>query len=168
MRFVIYGNTASGKTALARELALRTGIEVLELDRIALEPEAAAARARLAAFCIGRADWIVEGCHGDLLLAALHHKPELVFLNPGPVACLRHCRARPWEPHKYPSRQDQDAALATLLQWVADYYRRDDEVSLRRHRAIFDAYDGPKRELVQPVRLRIANEILPPASVTGR
>jgi len=175
MRFVIYGNSGSGKTALARELALRADIDVLELDRIAREAEAAAAgcgaaaaRAQLDAFCTGRADWIVEGRHGDLVLAALHHKPELVFLNPGPVACLRHCRTRPWEPHKYPSRQAQDAALATLLQRVADYYRGDDEVSLRRHRAIFDAYDGPKRELVQPVRLRIANEILPPASVTGR
>lgn len=41
MRFVIYGNSGSGKTALARELALRAGIDVLELDRIAREAKAA-------------------------------------------------------------------------------------------------------------------------------
>jgi adenylate kinase family enzyme len=175
MRFVIYGNAASGKTTLARELALRSGIDVLELDRIAYEPgrpdlrrDPATARSLLQAFCTSRPEWIVEGCHGDLVLAALHHRPELVFLNPGPAACLRHARARPWQPHEHPSRQVQDLRLTTLLQAVADYYRRDDEASLRRHRTIFDAYDGPKRELVEPVRLRIANEILPAAPVTGR
>ncbi len=168
MRFVIYGNAGAGKSTLARELALRSGMPVLELDRIACQPDQpAAARAVLEAFCTGHAQWIVEGCHGDLVLAALHHKPELVFLNPGPALCLRNCRARPWEPHKYASRQEQDARLATVLQWAADYYRRDDAMSLRRHRAIFEAYGGAKRELVQPVRLRIANEILPPAAVTG-
>jgi len=76
--------------------------------------------------------------------------PELVFLNPGEAACLRNCRARPWEPHKYASKADQDAKLAFLLGWVSDYYRRDDAMSYARHRAIYDAYAGPKREVTHP------------------
>ena len=75
--------------------------------------------------------------------------PELVFLNPGLAACLQNCRNRPWEPHKYASRAEQDSKLEFLLDWVADYYRRDGDMSLVRHRAIFDAYQGPKRELTR-------------------
>ena len=41
---------------------------------------------------------------------------------------------------------EQDEKLGFLLAWVANYYNRDDDMSLVRHRAIFDAYDGPKRE----------------------
>ncbi len=67
-------------------------------------------------------------------------------MNPGEEACLRNCLNRPWEPHKYASRAEQDERLAHLREWVSDYYRRDGDMSLRGHRAIFDAYDGPKRE----------------------
>ncbi len=36
--------------------------------------------------------------------------------------------------------------LAHLQKWVADYYVRDDAWSYQAHRAIFDAFTGPKRE----------------------
>lgn len=53
-------------------------------------------------------------------------RPELIFLNPGVEACVRHCRARPWESHKYPTRDAQDANLAMLIDWVRSYPSRDD------------------------------------------
>ena len=58
-------------------------------------------------------------------------------------------RARPWEPHKCASKAEQNAKLAFLLEWVRDYYRRDGELSLTGHRALFSAYAGPKREVVR-------------------
>jgi adenylate kinase family enzyme len=152
VRVAIVGNSGSGKSTLARRLA-GEGVPVLDLDTIAWEPgQIAVARAAEDAaadverFC-AQDSWIVEGCYGDLIECALAWRPELVFVNPGEEACVRNCRARPWEPHKYGSREEQDARLEFLIGWVTDYYRRDGEMSYARHRALYDAYDGPKREV---------------------
>ena len=59
----------------------------------------------------------------------------------------RDVRARPWEPHKYASKAEQDANLPLLLDWVRDYETRDDEFSLRSHRRLYDNFAGLKREL---------------------
>ena len=156
MRIVILGNSGSGKSTLARQLAAPAQTPLLDLDTIVWEPgQIAVARPPLAVhadldrFCSEHDAWIVEGCYGALAerLLAREPGPELIFMNPGEEACLRHCRERPWEPHKYASKEEQDTKLEFLLGWVSDYYRRTDDTSLARHRAIFDACRGPKREL---------------------
>jgi len=68
-------------------------------------------------------------------------------LNPGVDACIRNASARPWEPHKYATREAQDANLPMLIDWIRAYATRTDEFSLAAHRALFDAYAGAKREL---------------------
>lgn len=153
MRIAIFGNSGSGKTTLAQQLARGGAIPVLDLDTIVWEPNQIAVRrpadavlADLDRFCATNESWIIEGCYGDLIAAALPFRPELIFVNPGLDACLRNCRSRPWEPHKYASPAEQDQHLAFLLGWVRDYYHRDGDMSLGAHRALFDAYDGPKRE----------------------
>ena len=90
---------------------------------------------------------IESSCDETAAAVVLDGRTELIFLNPGEAACLAHCRARPWEPHKYASKAEQDARLEYLLAWVSDYYHRDGPLSLRGHRALFDAYAGPKQEL---------------------
>lgn len=158
MRVAIFGNSGSGKSTLARHLlgGAATGVDlrILDLDTIAWEKAPPPTRrpiegasADLNAFCCAHGSWVIEGCYGDLIEVALAHQPELIFLNPGEEACLANCRSRPWEPHKYATKQAQDDGLAFLLTWVSAYYRRDDDCSYRRHRAIFDAYSGPKREI---------------------
>jgi hypothetical protein len=37
--------------------------------------------------------------------------------------------------------------LDNLIDWIRGYYTGDDAWSLLAHRRIFDAYEGPKREL---------------------
>jgi hypothetical protein len=37
--------------------------------------------------------------------------------------------------------------LEALVAWVREYDTRADEYGLARHRAIFDAFRGPKREI---------------------
>lgn len=113
---------------------------------------ASRARADLDAFCGRSAAWIVEGCYGELVAAILQRSPLLVLLDPGEAACVAHCRARPWEQHKYASRAEQDERLGFLLDWVAAYYTRQDSMSLHGHRALFDDYDGPKCDLRRPER----------------
>ena len=39
-----------------------------------------------------------------------------------------------------------------LIDWVRGYYTRDDELSLVRHRALFDGYAGDKVEVSSAIR----------------
>ena len=91
-------------------------------------------------------EWIIEGCYGDLVEAALRHCTELRFLNPGVEVCVEHCTRRPWEPDKFPSPEDQEMMLRQLIPWVRQYENREDEYGLKRHRKIFNDFRGPKRE----------------------
>lgn len=153
VRVAILGNSGSGKSTLARRLA--DGADVLDLDTVAWEPGRIAAprdplvaAAEVRAFCSSRDRWVVEGCYGGLVEATFPSRPHLLFLDPGVERCLAHCRARPWEPHKYASAAEQDERLPFLLRWVEEYYARDGDLSHRRHLELFLHYDGPKRHLV--------------------
>ena len=152
-RIVIFGNSGSGKSSLAKALSKLHGLEHLDLDVIAWEPERPGVRAdaaeserALMRFIEASDGWVIEGCYSGLLKAAAAHCTELIFLNPGAEACVENCEARPWEPHKYESREAQDANLRMLIGWVREYETRDDEFSLREHRRLFDAHAGPKVE----------------------
>jgi hypothetical protein len=71
-----------------------------------------------------------------------------VFLNPGIEACVANARRRPWEPHKYASKEKQDANLDMLIGWIREYETRSDETFSRStHRALFDSFAGDKIEL---------------------
>jgi adenylate kinase family enzyme len=152
-RVVIVGNSGSGKSTLAGRLAQR-GLAHLDLDVLAWQPVTPPARraladsvAEMAAFLDAHAGWVVEGCYGDLAAAVLPRATQLVLLNPGVEACIANARLRPWEPHKYASREAQDRSLAMLIGWIRDYEVRGDACSLAAHRALFDGFAGDKREL---------------------
>ncbi len=155
MRISIIGNSGSGKSTIARSLAAMHGLATLDLDTVAWEPgkiavarDPAVAAVDVMAFCEAASDWVVEGCYANLIAATLQYSPVLLFVEPGVEACLANCRARPWEPHKYESRQEQDEKLEFLLAWVRDYYTRQGDLSLAGHQALFDSYGGVKRKLV--------------------
>jgi adenylate kinase family enzyme len=150
-RILIYGNSGSGKTTMARQAAAEHGLPHLDLDLVAWDTPGvrrtpADSVAALEAFFAANDGWVVEGCYGDLVEAVLPYCTELRFLNPGVEACVANCRARPWEPEKYPSAEEQDERLAFLLDWVRQYDTRGDEYGLAGHRAIFDTFAGAKRE----------------------
>jgi len=152
-RIVIFGNSGSGKSSLAKALAALHGVEHLDLDPIAWEPERPGVRAAaeesaraLLRFIEASDGWVIEGCYSGLLEAAAARCTELIFLNPGVEACVENCEARPWEPRKYETREAQDANLRMLIEWVREYETRNDEFSLREHRRLFDAHAGPKVE----------------------
>jgi adenylate kinase family enzyme len=156
MRWLILGNSGSGKSFLAKALAGRHGIPHLDLDTLVWEPrEIAVARpveeveADLQAFLASNPAWVVEGCYEGFLAGALPFCTELVYLNPGLEACLENTRRRPWEPHKYEREEDQRRLLPMLSSWVAGHYLRTDAWSSAAHRRLFDGFQGPKREITE-------------------
>ncbi len=157
MRIVIIGNSGSGKSTLARLLAASYCLASLDLDGVAWVPNRIAdprpeadAAADVQRFCDGHPDWVIEGCYAGLAAIALTRSPVLLFLDPGVDACIDHCRRRPWEPHKYASKQAQDEKLDFLLGWVRSYYSRGDELSLSAHQRLFDSFEGRKLKLTRP------------------
>ena len=150
-RILIYGNSGSGKTTMARETAQALGVPHLDLDTIAwdgmlVRKSMPASIALLKEFIAANPQWVIEGCYADLVAEAAADCSELRFLNPGVEACVANCRKRPWEPAKYPRREDQDRMLEALIDWVRQYETREDEYGLAQHRAVFDAFPGVKRE----------------------
>jgi len=150
-RILIYGNSGSGKTTMARETARTLGVPHLDLDSVAwdvpmVRKSVPASVALVEAFVAANPQWVIEGCYGDIIGATTRHCSELRFLNPGIEACVRNCRKRPWEPTKFPTREEQDAMLDALVDWVRQYETRDDEYGLTRHRAVFDGFAGVKLE----------------------
>lgn len=159
-RIVVFGNAGSGKSTYAAYLAEMKGLAHLDLDTLVWEPgqvavprPVPAVESDLKCFIDGQGDWVIEGCYSEWVEVASRFCTELVFLNPGESVCLAHCRARPWEPHKYASPTEQNRMLDFLLGWVRAYYTRDESCSLVRHQQLFLAFGGPKREAVAPFKL---------------
>lgn len=148
---IVLGNSGSGKSTLAIRLAETESLRRLDLDTLAwdpaqvthLRPEGEVV-AELREFIRRPGGWVIEGCYGNLVAPLLDSDVLLVLLDPGLERCLANCRARPWEPHKYPNPEAQAARLPFLLDWVADYYHRQDPLSLAHHTALFQAHHGPK------------------------
>lgn len=151
-KIVIFGNSGSGKSTLARRYSEGLGLEHLDLDTIAwdesgVRKSASDSIAELHAFIDAHQSWVIEGCYSSLIKEASNSASELIFLNIPFEACQENCRERPWEPHKYETREDQDRNLEMLLDWVAEYETRTDEFSLKAHKEIFDSFTGKKDEL---------------------
>jgi adenylate kinase family enzyme len=153
-RHLLLGNSGSGKSTLAARLARAGSMPHLDLDTLAWEPVTPPRRRpvegstrEITSFMDAHADWVIEGCYADLIEVPLTRCTRLLFLDPGIEACITNARLRPWEPHKYASKEAQDENLEMLIGWIRDYATRGDVFSLAAHRALFDAFAGDKVEL---------------------
>lgn len=150
-KILIFGNSGSGKSTLARKLCETETLAHLDLDTLAWEPTAPPSRrplelstAQIMDFIQDADGWVIEGCYTDLLEQALPHATEIIYMNLPVQACIDNARARPWEPHKYASKEAQDANLEMLLDWIKQYTSRDDTFSQQAHLALFEKYPGKK------------------------
>jgi adenylate kinase family enzyme len=172
MRIAIVGNSGSGKSSLASALAEFHHLPQLDLDTVAWVPhtvgvprDAAEAVSEVTAFCLENESFVVEGCYENLIAATLPHNPRLLFLDVDADICEAHCRARPFEPHKYDTVTAQNDKLEFLLQWVRGYYTRQGPMSRTEHVRLFDSYTGRKSRYIAEVALNNAGEIVEARSV---
>lgn len=150
-RIVIFGNSGSGKSTLARRLSGQENLPHLDLDTLAWQAVTPPQRKPLAesleminSFMETHESWIIEGCYSDLLDYTLNEATELVYLDLPVKDCLRNAKSRPWESHKYVTKQQQDANLPMLLDWIARYDERDDTFSRSAHQNLYKNFSGIK------------------------
>ena len=150
-KVLIYGKSGAGKTTLAKKLSDKFTLTHLDLDNLAWlntqPPKRKPIKESIRAiddFLLGNSGWVIEGCYSDLLAYVSKKANEVVFLNPGTDACIKNCENRPWEPHKYISKEEQDKNLDMLIDWVKDYETREDEFSLKSHMSLYELYKGEK------------------------
>lgn len=150
-KVVIFGNSGSGKSTLAKQLVTEDKLAHLDLDTIAWLPTQPPARMPMAdseiainKFMAANNSWVIEGCYSDLLERVLPQATEMIFMNLSIEDCIANAKNRPWEPHKYSSKAEQDANLAMLIDWIAQYDVRDDTFSKTAHQALFDNFQGEK------------------------
>ena len=150
-KILIFGNSGSGKSTLAKELCDSEGLAHLDLDTLAWEATVPPERKSLnessqeiQIFIESSDGWIIEGCYADLLEQAVPFSNEIIFMNLPIETCILNAKNRPWEPHKYESKEAQDANLEMLIDWISQYNQRVDTFSEKSHRALYDAFQGKK------------------------
>ena len=148
---MIFGNSSSGKSTLAKKLCSYEGLSHLDLDTLAWMPTAPPERKPLAESEAGILDfinsntgWVIEGSYSDLLEMAISSSSELIFMNIPVELCLENARNCPWEPHKYESKEAQDSNLNMLIEWIPQYSERTDIFSKASHTTLYERYSGKK------------------------
>jgi len=150
-KIVIFGNSGSGKSTLAKEIALKNNLAHLDLDTVAWRPIAPPERLSISEssklindFLSTNRGWVIEGCYSDLLELVTQQANEVIFLNLPVSACVENAKNRPWEPHKYESKEAQDANLDMLIDWISQYTARNDTFSKLAHEKLYDDFQGKK------------------------
>ncbi|MDC0598689.1 shikimate kinase [Gammaproteobacteria bacterium] len=153
-KVLIFGNSGSGKSTLANKLCFSEGLSHLDLDILAWKPAMPPERKpineselEILAFIHSNEGWVIEGCYSDLLEIALPFSNEIIFMNLPIGSCIENARNRPWEPHKYESKEEQDNNLDMLTSWISQYSERKDTFSELSHKNLYAQYSGKKSML---------------------
>ena len=151
-KILIFGNSGSGKSTLARCLCETHGLAHLDLDTLAWKPTSPPERKsikesarEIQAFTASHKTWVIEGCYTDLLKLVEAQSTEILFMNLPVELCIGNAKARPWEPHKYKTKQAQDDNLSMLIDWIGQYTKRNDTFSYTAHKQFYENYSGSKR-----------------------
>ncbi len=150
-KILVFGNSGSGKSTFAKKLCKERGLAHLDLDTLAWLPTSPPQRKPLAEsqlaiekFMSSYGTWVIEGCYADLLGIAAPHAAQAVYMNLPVALCIENAKNRPWEPHKYASKAEQDQNLAMLIDWISQYPTREDVFSESAHKALYENFSGKK------------------------
>ncbi|KMT64462.1 AAA family ATPase [Catenovulum maritimum] len=151
IKTIIFGNSGSGKSTLAGKLSTKHKAAHLDLDTLAWQAVNPPQRMQIDEsanliqdFLAQNDNWVIEGCYSDLLTLIAPFATQAIFMNLPVAACVENAKMRPWEPHKYKSKADQDANLDMLIAWISQYTERTDTFSQIAHQKLFDEFNGDK------------------------
>ncbi len=160
MRTVIFGNSGSGKTWLARRLCEKSAAPVVHLDDIFWLPGGFDAKrdpAEVSALIDASratAQWIVEGVYGNLAKQFMQSALSVVWLDLPWAVCKRRLEARGSESKSHMGREQSETGLRELVAWAEGYCTRQGSSGHAAHLALFESFGGPR------ARLRSEQEVL--------
>lgn len=138
MKIRIIGNTASGKTTLARVLSVKYQLEILHLDGIAFIPNSnfipvsdLQFKSAVSEFLNNHQDWIIEGNYIDQL-SGFDLQPELIiFLDITGSQAVDNYKQR-FKQYEGKSRPELpnliDTDMEPMLKSIANYHLRRDQL----------------------------------------
>jgi adenylate kinase family enzyme len=146
-RIVITGNSGSGKSRLAQQLAQALAIQAIDLDQIhwmdggyGSKRDDAAARQLVEKSSV-QPRWVMEGVYGSICQVALQNATGLIWLD----LPWEECRAGILQ--RGLRRRMTDADRAKLVAWAADYWARQTATSYTGHLRLFEAFGDWKIRL---------------------
>jgi len=146
-RTLVLGNSGSGKSWLAAQMAEVLWSKTIDLDTIHWEPggynvprdkQIALDMVRQEA---SRPAWIIEGVYGWLAQEALPQATALIWLDLPVGQCVDNLRQRGLQ------RGGDAASFEALLAWATDYPHRHTSSSLEGHKRTFASFPGHKLRL---------------------
>jgi adenylate kinase family enzyme len=158
-KILIFGNSGSGKSFLARRLSVENSLLLCPLDQIFWKPGGCVEK-RPKEEVLGDLDqvrggtnWVIEGSFGDLIERCLPDANLLIFLDPPWKECEENLRRRGSEPEKWADPTVGKSKFDGLVAWAKEYWERTDRFSHPFHLTLFQNFNGRK------VRLRSRSEI---------
>jgi len=150
MRMIIVGNSGSGKTWLANNLAKVYGCQVIHLDHIFWEsggfdkkrsPEIVT---EMIVESKKGESWIAEGVFGDLAEKFVERAQSFVWLDMDWPICRDRLLKRGSESKYHMGRKESEEGLRDLLEWASLYYKRKNTRSYEGHKKLINDFHGEK------------------------
>jgi len=152
MRKVIIGNSGSGKTWLARQLA-NDITEIIHLDDLFWMPSGFDRKRSKEEVnqSISRSksldQWICEGVFGELAEQYFDVAQTLIWLDMPWELCRARLEQRGSESKRNLGRKQSEEGLQKLLEWSSNYYERIDSRSHNGHQSLLNSFRGDKVHL---------------------
>ena len=129
---MVIGSGGSGKSSFSRELARRTHLPLIHLDRFYWGPGWKAMEENQWSECVrelaSRDRWIIDGNYGSTLSTRVSRCDAIVFFDLPRLLCVWGVVRRWWK-HRHASRPDlppgcQEKLRPEFIKWVWDYPKR--------------------------------------------
>lgn len=150
MRMVIVGNSGSGKTWLANNLAKFNGSQVIHLDHIFWEPggfdkkRSPEVVAKLIDESKNGVSWIAEGVFGELAEKFIERAQYFVWLDIAWPICRDRLLKRGAESKRHMDREESAKGLRQLIEWASRYYERKNARSYEGHKKLMNNFHGER------------------------
>jgi adenylate kinase family enzyme len=147
---IIVGNSGSGKTWLAKNLAQIVGCSVIHLDHIFWEPggfdkpRSPEVVAKMIEESKNGEFWIAEGVFGELAERYIERAQYLVWLDIDWPVCRDRLLRRGSVSKRHMERKESEEGLQQLVEWASLYYERNNARSYGGHKKLMDNFHSQK------------------------